>query len=278
MNSLVKAGRINYAIGIAGLGLQQFLYPGFRPVLILEWPNWMPGEQIMVYISGLLLIASGAAIIFNTRPKQAMLILGTALLLLLLVFHIEHQLSLHPGSLGSWTDTFKLLALSGGAFVIAGSYPYYDINTEYQPSAGMKLVEQLIPLGSIFFSVMMIAFGIDHFLYAQFVVTLVPSWIPFGYFWTYFAGVALASGGMAIFFRIQLRLAGILTGVMMFLWFLILHIPRAVATPELANGNEVTSAFEALAFSGIAFTLAFGYFKSSDPVLDKIDAISKFSS
>jgi uncharacterized membrane protein len=262
---------------MAGLGLQHFFYPGFRPVFILKWPVWMPGEQIFVYVSGLLLIACGAAIIFTKRPKQTMLILGAMLLMLLLVFHIATQLSLHPGSLGSWTDTLKLLALSGGAFVVAGSYPYYDINTEYQPSTAMKLAEQFIPLGSIFFSVMMIAFGIDHFLYVQFVVTLIPSWIPFEYFWTYFAGVALIGGGAAILFRIQLRLAGILTGVMMFLWLLILHIPRSIATPEVANGNEVTSVFEALAFSGIAFTLAYGYFKSSDPVLDTIDTTVKLS-
>src|SRR5687768_9076805 len=126
MNTLIKAGRMSYAIGITGLGLQQFLHPGFRPVLILAWPTWMPDEQVLVYLSGLALIVCSATIIFNKRPKQTMLILGGVLLLLLIFFHIPHQLTLNPGSLGSWTNTFKLLAFSGGAFVIAGSYPYYD--------------------------------------------------------------------------------------------------------------------------------------------------------
>jgi uncharacterized membrane protein len=121
---------------------------------------------------------------------------------------------------------------------------------------------------------MLIVFGIDHFLYVQFVATLVPSWIPFDYFWTYFAAVALIGGGATILFRIQLKLVGILTGTMIFFWFLILHIPRAVATPDIDNGNEVTSVFQALAFSGVAFVLAFGYFKSADPVLDKIESLS----
>ena len=38
--------------------------------------------------------------------------------------------------------------------------------------------------------------GIQHFRSVEFVVTLVPSWVPGGgLFWTYFAGVALIVGG-----------------------------------------------------------------------------------
>jgi hypothetical protein len=43
---------------------------------------------------------------------------------------------------------------------------------------------------------------------------------------------------------------------MIFLWFIMLHIPRAIADPHSGNGNEWTSVFEALAFSGIAFLMA----------------------
>jgi hypothetical protein len=45
---------------------------------------------------------------------------------------------------------------------------------------------------------------------------------------------------------------------MILLWFIILHIPRALANPLTNNGNEVTSAFSALAFCGIAFVIANG--------------------
>lgn len=40
---------------------------------------------------------------------------------------------------------------------------------------------------------------------------------------------------------------------MLLLWFVILHIPRAIADPAIEKGNEITSVFQALAFSGIAF-------------------------
>ena len=121
-----------------------------------------------------------------------------------------------------------------------------------------------VPFGSVFFSITLIVFGIDHFLYAEGVATLVPDWIPFHLFWTYFAGAALIGAGVSIVLRIQVKLVGILAGTMIFTWLLLLHIPRAVIMPELQNGNEITSVFQALAFSGIAFVLAFGYRKAKD--------------
>jgi hypothetical protein len=44
---------------------------------------------------------------------------------------------------------------------------------------------------------------------------------------------------------------------MIFLWFIFLHIPRAIADPYAAQGNEVVSASDALAFTGTAFIIAF---------------------
>jgi uncharacterized membrane protein len=259
MENLIKAGRLNYAIGMGGLGLQQFFYPGFRPVILPDWPKQLPNPQFLIYLSSVALVALSLSIILNKRQKQTCLIAGGTLLILFILFHVPFQVVHNPANIGGWTDAFKILALSGGAFVTAGSYPYYDVYAEYEPSAFMKMLEKLIPAGSIFFSITLIVFGVDHFIYDKGVATLVPRWIPFDLFWTYFAAVALIGSGVSIILKIKLKLVGILCGIMIFMWFLILHIPRAIAMPELQNGNEITSVFEALAFSGIAFVLAFGY-------------------
>ena len=103
----------------------------------------------------------------------------------------------------------------------------------------------------------MISSGIQHFLFAQFVKTLVPAWIPPDQsFWTYFAAVALIAGGAGLMVPRTTRLAAALSGLMIFLWVLLLHIPRALGAPDAAQAqNEWTAVFEALAFSGIAFML-----------------------
>jgi hypothetical protein len=47
-----------------------------------------------------------------------------------------------------------------------------------------------------------------------------------------------------------------LLGVMIFIWFIILHIPRVIDAPITDLEGEVTSSFLALAYSGIAFVIA----------------------
>lgn len=248
METFIKAGRHVFAIGIAGLGLQQFYFPGFRPVLIPQWPAWMPDPQIFIYLTSIGLIVSAAFIVLNFKPKETSLILGCAFLALLLLFHIPSHVAQHTTSLGGWTNSFKVLAFSGSAFIIAGSFA--DVNAHTN-------LEKLIPLGRIFFGIMMFVFGVDHFLYYQFVETLVPGWIPFPLFWTYFAGIALMGAGISFILKIKIKLVGILSAIMLFAWFLILHIPRAITMPpKTDNGNEITSVFQCLAFSGIALILA----------------------
>jgi uncharacterized membrane protein YphA (DoxX/SURF4 family) len=158
--------------------------------------------------------------------------------------------------LGAWTDPLKELALCGGAFVIAGAVSAKEESIDNRSSL-IRILEKLIPAGKIFFSIMLIAFGIAHFLYIDNVATLVPAWIPGHIFWTYFAAVALIGSGAAMILNFKLRLVAILTSVMIFLWFLVLHIPRAIADPYDRQGNEITSVFEALGFSGIALVIAY---------------------
>ena len=103
---------------------------------------------------------------------------------------------------------------------------------------------------------MLIIFGIDHFLYTSFVKTIVPAWIGAQLFWTYFAGVALILSGLAILINFKPRTVGLLLGTMLFIWLIVLHIPRAIAAPVTDNGNEWTSVFQCLAFSGMALLIA----------------------
>ena len=49
------------------------------------------------------------------------------------------------------------------------------------------------------------------------------------------------------------RLAGALSGLMILIWVIVLHVPRAVT---IRDANETTAVFEALAFSGLALIIA----------------------
>lgn len=246
---LVPISRIFYGIGLIGIGIQHFIFADFIPVMVPYWPSWIPGRPMWAYAVGAVLVAAGAAIIFGLRARSVAVMTGVAFLLLVLVEHVPRQLATNPGQLGAWTNAFKALTMCGGAWAVAGSLQ--------EPASNLtRRFELLMPLGRFFLPITVVVFGIDHFIYADFVATLVPSWIPGTLFWTYFAGIALIAAGLGMILRIQPRMASLLLGIMIFLWFILLHIPRAIADPHTGKGNEWTSVFEALAFSGIAFILA----------------------
>jgi len=95
--------------------------------------------------------------------------------------------------------------------------------------------------------------GVQHFLFGDFVKFLVPRWIPFDSFWTYAAGIALIASGLSLMANFKLNVIAQAAGWMVFLWLLVLHIPRAIAEP---TANEITAVCEALAVSMILLTLS----------------------
>jgi uncharacterized membrane protein len=257
MEKLTIMGRLFYAIAMAGVGFQQFFYSDFHPMILPPLHGWIHGLAFWTWVTGAALMAAGVAIIFEKKARTISLVLGGVLLTLFCFYYIPYELIVDPyyKYLGQWGDAEKELALSGGAFVIAGSFPEENPNAQKKPLF-IKVLEKLIPLGGIFFSLTMISFGIDHFLYTKHIAPLVPSWIPNAFFWTYFAAVALIGSGVAIILKIWVKPIASLLGLMIFLWLILLHIPRAIAIPFANMGNEPTSALSALAFSGIAFVIA----------------------
>ena len=253
---MVKTGRLFFAIGMGAFGIHQLLYADLKPVLIATWPTWLHGIHLLSYIGNLGLIAACLAIIVGRNARLWTIFAGTLLLILFLINHIPYQLSTNPGFVGGWSDALKALAISGGFFSVAGSLHEIESGSDGKSYDWIKPLEKIIPFGKIFFSFTIIIFGIEHFLYPGFVETLVPSWIPWHTFWTYFAGAALIVSGLAIIFNFKARPAAALLGIMIFIWFAILHLPRGFADPYSGNGNELRSVFESLAFSGIAFVIA----------------------
>ena len=61
------------------------------------------------------------------------------------------------------------------------------------------------------------------------------------------------AGGIGVVIPATARWAAGLAGLMILLWVLLLHVPRAFA--DLSKTGEMGGAFEALALSGVAFML-----------------------
>ena len=238
-----------FAVGLMAIAIQQFPWHDFRPVILPPgYPAWLIPRFIWVCILSAVLIIASATILVNIKARATALVTGTLLLLLFILFQISSQPTL--SHLYVWSNPLKELTLSGGAFLVAGS-----LAKDKNQLAVTGFLEKLIPLGKYFFAITMIVFGITHFVYTDFAAMLVPNWIPWHLFWTYLAGAGLIAGGIGIVLNIKRSLAATLLGIIIFIWLIVLHIPRAIADPFSGQGNEWTSVFEALAFSGIAFLI-----------------------
>jgi uncharacterized membrane protein len=254
MEKFIRPARVAYCIGLTGMVFPQFFYKVFGSNFFPAWPH-LPLVSFWACLFTVITIAACIAIVFEKKARAASLILGGLLLAMYCFGYVPYEIILAPYNnyLGAWADGLKEPALAGGAFVIAGSF---SEKTETGKASLIKVMGKLIPFGRIFFSITMILYGYVHFLYTKPISTLVPGWIPGHVFWTYFAGAMLICSGIAIIFRIKLKLVATLLGTMIFIWLIILHTPLAVADPFGNKSNSLISAFSALAFSGIAFVIA----------------------
>jgi hypothetical protein len=252
MGNLSNTGRIFFGVAIAGMGLQTIYFNDFPYMLVPPGHSWINSLVVLYYISGALLILAGACIAFRKKTMPVSLLLGTVLLLIFCLYFVPYQF-MSPSrymDFGSWENAAKELTLAGGAFVIAGCF------SENNEHPLIRFLKKLIPLGTILFAITIISYGINHFLYAREAVEYIPSWISNRMFWIYMGGIGLLGSGIAILLKIKVELFAALLGAMIFIWVIILHIPKAIASPFAGKGGEVTSLFLALAYCGIAFVIA----------------------
>jgi uncharacterized membrane protein YphA (DoxX/SURF4 family) len=212
---------------------------------------------IILLFAGLTI--SGLFGISSAFKKKASLYLACWFFALLVTCHLPYILIYSPDKvsrLDVWFGAGEALAYSGGAFVMAGSFPQFSIN-EKENKFFAPWLEKFIPLGRIFFAILIILFGCSHFVFTSFVSAMVPKWIGMPLFWTYFAGVALIGSGIALIFKIWIKPVAFLLAIMLFLFFIFFHIPDAIKNPSMGGGNEIVRAMVALLFCGIALVIAF---------------------
>lgn len=252
----VIIGRWFFAVGLFGIGVQHFIFSHFIIVMVPWWPSWIPFQTIGPYILGTYLAAASVLMVFGKRPRLVATITGLLFLILFVIIQIPFNAVSNLLIIGAWTNAIKEFAFWGCDLVVVGSLPEEKHNIKGKASFIGHLENNMLPFAKYPLSLLIIIFGLDHFIYTNFVASLVPYWIPGHIYWTYVTGTALIAAGIGIILNIKAKLAAALLGIMLFLWVIILHLPRAIADSTGLMGNEWTSVFEALSFSGSAFILS----------------------
>jgi uncharacterized membrane protein YphA (DoxX/SURF4 family) len=261
MTNLKIYGRVFYGLGIVGIGLLHFIFNGFRPIILPVPAESVDNISIIVYLVAIYILVSGILITIGKNVRTVSLVLGVVFFSFLLFGHLPIRIS--APTAGPWIDAIKILALSGGAFVMASAFP------TAAPSPFFDRLSRIAPVGKYFFATMLLLFGYSHFVSAPGISHLVPKYIPWALFWTYVGGIALVGSGTCFITNIKVKLVGLLLAVTLFLWLILLHIYYAVRFPLFQDGENIIGSFEALAFCGTTLVISL---ISQPPLRTKRDA------
>ena len=119
MGGLLKAGRRIFAIAMMLFGVEFFIFA--KSIAgPLPGPPWARGGLSLAWFSCAGFIVCGVSLATGMMARWAAMLLGAAVLLFALIRWVP-DLVAHLHDPGPWTVVFELLAISGGAFVLAAS-------------------------------------------------------------------------------------------------------------------------------------------------------------
>ena len=241
MPSVERLGRLFFAVALIGFGLENIAFGHYVVARATPWPPDPLQQHLTAYVTGVLFLACGSAILAGRWTREAALQAAVLILGWSACLHWPKAIA-GPTFSGDWTNALKAVVLATGGLVLgaraegpAGALPWGLVRLAPHACAPFFLLA-----------------GIQHILFVQFVETLVPPFIPFGRFWTYFAAGALLAAGFGLLAPPVRRLAATLTGWMVFSWVFLVHVPLIFRIGPL----EWQGVFEALGISGVCFLLA----------------------
>ena len=117
-------------------------------------------------------------------------------------------------------------------------------------------LDKTVALTNLCLAIPLAVFGALHLFAPQFILPLVPRYMPWRMFWVYFIGCALIAASLSIATKIAVRWSGLLFGIMMFLFVAMIHFPRALA--DRHNRIIWMVVFREMSFGGAGWVLAAG--------------------
>ena len=115
-------------------------------------------------------------------------------------------------------------------------------------------LDKIVALSNLCFAIPLAVFGALHLFGAQFVMDIVPPYMPWRMFWVYSVGCALIAASLSIATRIGIRWSGLLFGIMMFLFVAMIHLPGALRHPH--DRFIWTIVFREMSFGGAGWSAA----------------------
>jgi uncharacterized membrane protein len=188
----------------------------------------VPFSQILAYIAGTWLVATGIAVLWPRTERigaagSAIIYLVFALLWVPRLYTVPHKLGFRIGVL-----VFILGGIGQQLLLVSPAIIVYAVRALSNPSWRERAAEAgrwTLGLGPVLF-------GLGHLVSPHVMVRFVPHWVPFPVFWVVATGIAFLLAGLAIISGIQDVLAARLLALMLFLFEFAVEIPPVFAQPH----------------------------------------------
>jgi uncharacterized membrane protein len=205
IEKLAPSARAAFAASLAFLGVLHVIFGERLARMLPVWPEGPPGRPIWAHVIGALMAILAGTVLLRREARSAGVGLGVILLIPVLALHVPRALP--TGQFGdAWLNVFKWLAMAGGPFVAVSFLP-----VERAVPWRDRLISSVTAAAPWLMGAFMIGSAILHVRFAEGVAQLMQPWMPWRIFWTYFAAVALAAGGVGLVVPKTARLAAMLT-------------------------------------------------------------------
>jgi uncharacterized membrane protein len=248
---VTRAGVYLYGLATLAAGVFDLGWGGFdadhQP--IQAFGDHIPGVTILAYITGVWMIAGGAAILWRRTARAG----GAALAVIYFVFTVFWLPRLYwaPHILGVRFSVYAgVLAGVGSQLIVAAAgalvFSSASASSSLRMHGSASLWPRTIVIARWIFGLCSIDFGLAHLTDIADNLIYVPKWMPLGAeFWVIVTGICFVLAGLAILSGVQDVLAAWLLGLM-FLAF------NAVALPQFIFADPKNHA----AWGGYAYNLA----------------------
>jgi uncharacterized membrane protein YphA (DoxX/SURF4 family) len=207
-----------YAIGAILLGAIGVYFHDFA----MQWqpvPAGIGMRTQLAYVSGLLLIVGGGAILSPKGERGGALLLAVFIGLWMLVLNLPAAIA-SASHIGAWNSPAEITFMATGALALFAS----SVTGNARPT--LLLAARLLA------GISAMVFGFAHFNYIDFTASMVPGWIPGKTVWAWATGAGHLAAGLALVSGIRSRLAAGCEAAMMGSFVVLLHLPRVVAAPD----------------------------------------------
>jgi hypothetical protein len=219
----MKIGLWFYGLGTALTGLLNIAWGDFdashQPIQALGIS--LPGQHILAYVAGVLLVAAGLAILWRRSERIGAAASAFAYLIFAALWLFRYYAGIH--ALGWRIDVIlgvsfglaQQLMLVAPAAILYTSIVSPDSLLQKRVAIAARWMLGLPP----------VLFGIFHLIGIRVFATIVPQWMRFGTFWAGLTGVAFILAGIAICSGIKDVLALRLLALMLLLFEGLVEVP-----------------------------------------------------